>query len=90
MIANSIQASFGLSELQRNSPTASEEMLAAAEEFIGTLKASEIEGAAALTGTGDPHELVVALAESKIAIEATVAIRDRAVEAYQELLRMPI
>lgn len=65
-------------------------MLAAAEEFISTLRAGEAEGVKALVGQGDPHQLVTALAESKLAIEATVAVRDRAVEAYQELLRMPV
>jgi flagellar hook-basal body complex protein FliE len=33
---------------------------------------------------------MTAIAESKLAVETVVTIRDRAVEAYQELLRMPV
>lgn len=62
----------------------------AAEEFMATMQAGEAQAAAAVTGGGDPHALVMALTESRLAIEATVAVRDRVVEAYQELLRMPV
>ena len=43
-----------------------------------------------LTGTADPHSLVQALAETQLAIETAVTVRDRVVEAYQEILRMPV
>jgi flagellar hook-basal body complex protein FliE len=33
---------------------------------------------------------VTALAESQLAIETAVTIRDRVVEAYQEILRMQV
>ena len=69
---------------------AAETMTDAAEQFMATLQAAETQSAAAVTGAGDPHALVTALAEAKMAVEATVAVRDRVVEAYQELLRMPV
>lgn len=62
----------------------------AAEQFMATMRAAEAQSAAAVTGAGDPHSLVTALAEAKMAVEATVAVRDKVVEAYQELLRMPV
>ncbi|KIT14301.1 flagellar hook-basal body complex protein FliE [Jannaschia aquimarina] len=68
----------------------SDEAIGAAEEFLQMLQSAETQAAASVTGGGDPHELVTALAESKLALEATVAIRDRVVEAYNELLRMPV
>ena len=34
--------------------------------------------------------VVEALAASELAIETAVAVRDRVVEAYQEILRMPV
>jgi flagellar hook-basal body complex protein FliE len=38
----------------------------------------------------DPHALVAALASSQTAVETVVTVRDRVVEAYQEILRMPV
>ena len=36
------------------------------------------------------HEVTIASQKSKLALELTVAIRDKAVEAYQETMRMQI
>ena len=45
---------------------------------------------AAMTGDADPHALVQALAQSELAVETVVALRNKVVEAYQEILRMPV
>jgi flagellar hook-basal body complex protein FliE len=44
----------------------------------------------AMTSGADPHTLVQALAQTEMAVQSVVAVRDKVVEAYQELLRMPI
>lgn len=62
----------------------------AAEEFAKTLRDGEATAKAALSGGSDPHALVQALAESQLAVETAVAVRDKVVEAYQEILRMPV
>ena len=38
----------------------------------------------------DPHAMVEALANAELVLDAAVTIRDKVVEAYQELLRMPV
>ncbi|MCA8901804.1 MAG: flagellar hook-basal body complex protein FliE [Hyphomonas sp.] len=43
----------------------------------------------AVTGA-DPHAMVAALANAEMMLDAAVTIRDKVVEAYQELLRMPV
>ena len=43
-----------------------------------------------MTGQGDTHDLVQSIAQAEIALETVVAIRDKVVEAYQEILRMPV
>lgn len=43
----------------------------------------------AVTGA-DPHAMVEALANAELVLDAAVTIRDKVVEAYQELLRMPV
>jgi flagellar hook-basal body complex protein FliE len=45
------------------------------------------------TATGKPTDLVevvTAVAESEAALESLVAVRDRVVAAYEEIMRMPI
>lgn len=43
----------------------------------------------AVTGA-DPHAMVEALANAELVLDTAVTIRDKVVEAYQELLRMPV
>ena len=48
---------------------------------------------AARTAAGQPTDLVevvTAVAESEAALESLVAVRDRVVAAYEEIMRMPI
>jgi flagellar hook-basal body complex protein FliE len=43
-----------------------------------------------MSGGADPHSVVEAMAAAELAIETAATIRDKVVEAYQELLRMPV
>jgi len=43
-----------------------------------------------MAGGADAHSLVTALAQTELAIETAVTVRDKVVEAYQEILRMPV
>ena len=59
-------------------------------DFAGTLAKGDQTARAAMTGQADPHALVEALAASSLAVETAVTLRDKVVEAYQEILRMPV
>ena len=61
-----------------------------AASFADTLAQGEQTARAAMTGGADPLALVQALAASELAVETAVTVRDKVVEAYQEILRMPI
>ncbi len=61
-----------------------------ADEFAGTLRQAETASQSTMVGDADPHALVEALAQSELAVETVVAVRDKVVEAYQEILRMPV
>lgn len=61
-----------------------------ADDFAATLKESENLSTKAMTGKADPQALVEALAQTEIAVQAAVTVRDKVVEAYQEILRMPV
>ncbi len=60
------------------------------QTFAETLAAGELTAKAAMIGGADPHALVQALASSQMAVETVATVRDRVVEAYQEILRMPV
>ena len=62
----------------------------AAQDFAATLREGEATAQAAMVGKADPHTLVQALAQTELAVETAVTVRDKVVEAYQEILRMPV
>lgn len=60
------------------------------KEFSEVFENVEAATEALSTGQGDAHAVVEALATAEVALETAVTIRNRVVEAYQELLRMPV
>lgn len=61
-----------------------------AGDFAATLRQGEETALSNMTGAADSHALVEALAQTELAVETAVAVRDKVVEAYQEILRMPV
>jgi len=61
-----------------------------AQQFAATLQEGEATARAAMAGGADPHALVEALAQTELAVQTAVTLRDKVVEAYQEILRMPV
>ena len=59
-------------------------------DFAETLAQSEAVAQQAMVGDVDPHALVQALAQTELAVETAVTVRNKVVEAYQEILRMPV
>lgn len=41
-------------------------------------------------GKADVVDVVTAIAETEVALETMVAVRDRVISAYEEIMRMPI
>ena len=73
------------------SPDKAEQILGkAAGDFASALKQSEDLAMSAMTTSADPHALVQALAQTELAVETAVTVRNKVVAAYQEILRMPV
>jgi flagellar hook-basal body complex protein FliE len=53
-------------------------------------QATEAKMAAIGSGDADIVDLVTAVAQTEIAVETLVTVRDRVISAYQEILNMPI
>lgn len=43
-----------------------------------------------VNGNANIVDVVTAIAETELAIESVVAVRDRVIQAYEEIMRMPI
>ncbi len=68
----------------------SETLQSVAKSFAATLQDGEGTAKAAMLGKADPHALVMALTQTELAVETASTLRDKVVEAYQEILRMPV
>ncbi len=64
------------------------------KDAIGTVqemgKKSDAQARAAANGNSDMVNVVTAVAETEVAIDAVVAVRDKVIAAYEEIMRMPI
>jgi flagellar hook-basal body complex protein FliE len=63
---------------------------AAVSEPIEAVRQGEQATAAAAAGKADMTAVATAVTNAEMAVETVVAVRDRVVAAYQEILRMPI
>lgn len=61
-----------------------------AETSLEAGRASERVSADALVGRADLNDVVMAVNNAEITLQTVVALRDKVIEAYQEIIRMPI
>jgi flagellar hook-basal body complex protein FliE len=59
-------------------------------DFRAALQQADSAAMQTAVSGADPHAMVAALADAEMMLDAAVTIRDKVVEAYQELLRMPV
>ncbi|CAM3255025.1 flagellar hook-basal body complex protein FliE [Paracoccus nototheniae] len=62
----------------------------AAEDFAAQMAQVDAVSTRAMTGQLSTQELVQTIAEAELTLNTVVAIRDKVVEAYQDILRMPV
>ena len=61
-----------------------------AEDAVKTGEKAESQTAAAAAGKADLNSVVMAVSEAELTLNTVVAVRDKVIEAYREILRMPI
>jgi flagellar hook-basal body complex protein FliE len=62
----------------------------AAESWVDSLRRSEQKSAQAVTGQVDIRDVVMAVNNAEVTLQTAVAVRDKVIAAYQEIMRMPI
>lgn len=89
-IYQNVQGALRPNEAAHGKPGAGQTALDAAKSFIETLRQADETAQAGLTGRADPQSVVTALASAELAVQSAISIRDKVVESYQEILRMPV
>jgi flagellar hook-basal body complex protein FliE len=59
-------------------------------DFTAHLQQTDRAAMSTMVSGADPHALVEAIAATEMAVETAVAVRNKVVEAYLEILRMPV
>jgi len=53
-------------------------------------KQAEAMSTQAIQGQGNILDIVTAVSKAELSLQTTIAVRDRVVQAYQDIMRMPI
>ncbi|MEE4209510.1 MAG: flagellar hook-basal body complex protein FliE [Parvularcula sp.] len=59
-------------------------------ENVQTIQGSEQMSMKAMHGTASLQEVVQATMKAEVAVETTISVRNKLIESYQEIMRMPI
>lgn len=62
----------------------------ALQQTVATAHEAERKAADVVTHGGDLTEVVMAVSKAELALQTATTLRDRMVQAYQEIMRMPI
>jgi len=65
-------------------------MQQALEQAVQTGHTADDQAAKAISGGGNLTDVVVALSHAEMTLQTATTIRDRVVQAYQDIMKMPI
>jgi flagellar hook-basal body complex protein FliE len=71
-------------------PSFGELLKSATSNILEAGRKADTQTHAMASGKGNVVDVVTAVAETEVAVEAMVAVRDRMISAYEEIMRMPI
>jgi len=73
-----------------NGQSFAELMKQVAVEGIERTNMSELQGTKSLNKSTDVVDVVTAVTNAEVTLETAIAVRDRIIQAYQSIIRMPI
>jgi flagellar hook-basal body complex protein FliE len=73
-----------------NGQSFAELMRQVAVDGIERTNTSELEGTKSLNKSTDVVDVVTAVTNAEVTLETAIAVRDRIIQAYQSIIRMPI
>lgn len=100
-IADAISAYNATARAAKDEPAQPDEAASTGTDFASLLrdgakaaieagKKSEVLSEQALAGKADVREVVAAVNNAQVTLQAVVAVRDKVINAYNQILQMPI
>jgi flagellar hook-basal body complex protein FliE len=93
-VARLTDASLGLGKgagADKTSETSFTSVLKEAMDSVNEMgRKSDAQTRAAANGKANMVDVVTAVSETEVAIDAVVAVRDRVIQAYEDIMKMPI
>ena len=101
MISTNVTGAAAYAAIQSATPSGGETPAAGPNSFGAALQnamtglsnlgqEADTKSAQAMTGTGSLTDVVMAVSKAEMALQASVAVRDKVVSAYQEIMRMTV
>jgi flagellar hook-basal body complex protein FliE len=84
------ESSSGLAEAPKAGGGFGEILKSAMEDAMKASKTAETKMAAQVQGKADLVDVATSVASAEASLETVMAIRDQVINAYQEIMRMPI
>ena len=81
---------LGLSARDTQATPFADMVTGALKQAINVQKSSETISMAAITDRADMSQVITSVAEAEATLQAVVTIRDKVIDAYREILRMPV
>ncbi|MGH1403503.1 MAG: flagellar hook-basal body complex protein FliE [Alphaproteobacteria bacterium] len=75
---------------QTGAPSFSDFLTDSAEKSIDTMKSGESMAGKAVAGEADLTDVVQAITSAELTLQTVTAVRDKVINAYQDIMRMPI
>ncbi len=88
--ANMAKMGVGMPTEGDAKPSFMDVLKTATVDSINTMKAGEAMSAKAVTGEASLPDVVGAVNAAEMTLSTVVAVRDRLINAYQEIMRMPV
>ena len=84
------EAAAALGPVQTSDGSFSDVLASAVKDATTSLRAGEAASAQGAAGKGDLVQVVNAVTAAELTLQTVVAIRDRVINAYQDIMKMPI
>ena len=90
LLDNRLKPAASVAQSSGQGPDFAKLLSGALESVEQTGKASDEKSLDLLNGKGNLVDVVTSVAQTQLAVEGLVAVRDRVISAYQSIMQMPI
>ncbi|HEX3573807.1 MAG TPA: flagellar hook-basal body complex protein FliE [Rhodopila sp.] len=102
MISSNVTGAAAYAAIQDGFSTGGDDASAAGDTSFGAVlqgavtgltdlgQAADAKSVQAMSGQGNMTDMVMAVSKAEMALDASVAVRDKVISAYQEIMRMSV